>query len=111
LPRALSLPATDARGRVLLAAGPGAPILQHTEAQAELSSTEFPALLVLDGARVDVLPRGNMTAHSGFPVAGMKLQQLVPDRANDGYVAYDESSGELLRLRIRGGDSAADAHR
>lgn len=102
LPRALSLPAVDARGRVLLVAGDAPAIDPRTEGQAALSMIEHPALLILDRDRVDVVSRKDIDAHAGFSLPGMKLQQLVPDRANDAFIGYDESSGELLRLRLRG---------
>src|SRR5262249_54408779 len=104
----LSTPTTDRAGHLLLFAGNAELIPPKTvEDAGQLKlDTSYPAMLIFESnnaeqRKVMSIERDNIVAYPGFPVFGMKLDELVPQPRDEAWISYDSGSGELLRLKIR----------
>ena len=82
------------------AAGGGASGAASIEAEASGVDATFPALLIFKPDKVVSIGRDHMQAYPGFPVFSTRLKQLVPHQRDGGWVTYDASSGELLRVKV-----------
>jgi hypothetical protein len=100
---ALSAPTLAADGKLLMFAG-DAPIMEPQQIEQVGNdrirlNVKYPALLML-GQNVKAVGADNFSIYSGFPLSAMRIRTLVPEAKATSWVAYDLSSGELLRLRL-----------
>jgi hypothetical protein len=125
LPSALSTPALDDKGQLLIFAGnapllggggttrpaPGAtlgslPRLSSPPPAATPAASvdaTFPSLLIFNrtGEMVANIDRDHILAYPDFPIFGTRLTQLAPHPRESAWLSYDANSGEFLMLRIR----------
>ncbi|HYO08825.1 MAG TPA: hypothetical protein VER17_07610 [Tepidisphaeraceae bacterium] len=108
LPNALSTPAVDRRGQILLFAGnvPESQIIKPTTeddaAAPKLPEISYPAMLMFEGnSFAAAAERDRIMAYPGFQVYAMRLKHLVPNPTAQEWISYDAGSGELLRLKLR----------
>ena len=104
LPVALSAPTRSADGKILMFAG-DSPIMEpqqieQVNAQRIRLNVKYPALLML-GQNVKAVGSDNFLIYAGYRLSAMRIRTLVPEPKGGSWVAYDLSSGELLRLRLR----------
>jgi len=110
LPVALSAPVRGDQGKLLMFAG-DAPIMeaQHigqVDAQRVRLNVKYPAMLMFAGGGAPGQPvravgADSFVIYSGFPLSTMRIRNLIPEAKGGTWIAYDPSSGELLRLRLR----------
>ncbi|HMB95638.1 MAG TPA: hypothetical protein VKK61_06325, partial [Tepidisphaeraceae bacterium] len=64
-----------------------------------LPKTIYPALLQINGTQLSAIGRDDLHAYGGFPTYAIRIHEMViaPDGS---LIAYDLSSGLLMRLRI-----------
>ena len=64
-----------------------------------LPKTIYPALLQINGTELSAIGRDDLHAYGGFPTYAIRIHEMViaPDGS---LIAYDLSSGLLMRLRI-----------
>jgi hypothetical protein len=100
VPRDLSEPVA-AKDQITIFAADSEPIetdMGDLEARARPKAV-YPAILRINGNQISVIARDDLHAWGGFPTYAMRVHELVP--AQDGsFIAYDLSSGLLMRLRI-----------
>ena len=64
-----------------------------------LPKAVYPALLMINGSEISVVGRDDLHAWGGFPTYALRIHEMAA--APDGsLIAYDLSSGLLMRLRI-----------
>ncbi|HWP41454.1 MAG TPA: hypothetical protein VNL70_11050, partial [Tepidisphaeraceae bacterium] len=64
-----------------------------------LPRTTYPALLTIAGKQITAIGRQDLRAPGGFPAYALRIRQLVP--APDGsFVAYDQASGQIVRITL-----------
>jgi hypothetical protein len=100
VPRDLSEPVA-AKDQITFFAADSEPIeTDMSDLQARtLPKAVYPAILRISGNQISVIGRDDLHAWGGFPIYAMRVHELVP--AMDGsLIAYDLSSGLLMRLRI-----------
>jgi len=101
LPRAVSAPATDERGRLTLFAPDGPPFVEPPDEPAAApapQAIDLPAWVTLDADRRTVLARSKFRAPSKFNLRALAFPEIVRDRSS--WLGYDTQTGELLRIRV-----------
>jgi hypothetical protein len=104
LPRELSAPTVTKDDRLLIFAAESEPIeADVTEALTRrLPRVTYPALLEIDGKEIKALiGRDDLRVFGGFPAYTIRIDKLVPTPEDKSYVAYDQASGQLMRMRLR----------
>ena len=104
LPSALSTPAVDSSGKMLMFAADSKPFPPANADEAEkLKPLEvpLPAMLIFDAGRINAIDRDHVLTYPGYPIFGMRIRQLLPNPSQQEWIGYDAGSGELLRLKIR----------
>ena len=104
-PNALSTPAVDRKGHLLMFAGANneivAPSSIEDAAQAKPPQVNYPAMLIFSDPNIITIDRESIIAYPGFVILRLRLQHLLPHAGEEGWISYDSGSGELLRLKIR----------
>jgi hypothetical protein len=100
LPKAVTAPAADERGRLVMFAPDGPPFVEpRVDPLAPPPKvTNFPAWVFLDGERRAVLGREKFQIADRPDARGLAFPQLFRDRSS--WVGYDAPTGELLRLKV-----------
>jgi hypothetical protein len=102
LPKALSAPSIDERGRLMMFAPDGPPFVEPPDepvaALPAPQGLDLPAWVTLDGDRRTVLARPKFRVPSRFNVRALAFPEIVRDRGS--WLGYDTQTGELLRLRV-----------
>jgi len=100
LPKETTAPSPDERGRLIVFAPEGNAIRDTPETPIvpTTQQTDYPALVILDGARRTTLGKRTMTAPATLNVRALSPQRLYRDRS--GWLMYDAPTGELLRLKV-----------
>ena len=104
LPAALSTPAVDAKGQILLFAPNGdtiKPAKLEDINKPMAPPVAYPAVLVFGESHTTYIARDDIVAYPGFPVFGMRLSELLPNPTEGAWLSYDAGSGELLRFKIK----------
>jgi hypothetical protein len=99
-PSALTTPALDAHGRLVMFIPDTAVVTDLSLLPATKPAAEYPALMILnpDDQQRTLLGRDTFAAPDKINLRTLAPSQLVRDRA--GWLAYDPPTGELLRLRL-----------
>ncbi len=104
LPIALSLPARDVQGRVLIFAGDSPKSDVKNLSQINLPrvrvTVPFPALLMFDQNALRAIGREKFHLYPGVSLQAMRIGELIADPRDRSWLAYDNNSGELIRMRI-----------
>jgi hypothetical protein len=104
LPSALSTPAFDSHGQLLIfGASNSDPLPPATEEDAAHPPPDvsYPALLIFGKDSTITISRDRILAYPSFPIYGMRLRHLIPNPGSEEWISYDAGSGQLLRLKIR----------
>jgi hypothetical protein len=100
LPRAVTAPAADERGRLAMFAPDGPPFTEPPDNP--LAPTPqvaaLPAWVTFDGQRRTVLGRETFTAPARLNVRALAFPRVFRDRSS--WLGYDSQTGELLRVRV-----------
>lgn len=102
LPSMVSNPAAYPDGTIAMMFCPSDPLEPHGEqnmAPAKLR-TSYPALVSLRNGKLDAIGRQDLSAPGSFPLHAMQVSRFCYEPGNDSWIAYDQSSGELLRFRL-----------
>jgi hypothetical protein len=101
LPNLLSTPVIDREGALVLFAA-NAPLIgvKPNDPSPPKPIASFPSLLIFKDPRMISIDRDHVIAYPGFQIFSMRLKQLVPHAAEQGWISYDAGSGELLRVKI-----------
>ena len=108
LPVALSAPLREKDGRIILFAG-DAPLMQaqhigQVGVQTIRLNVPYPAIVMIPPGSTSTargIGRDKFSIYSDFKLQAMRIRELVPDPRGGGWIAYDLSSGELLRMKMR----------
>jgi hypothetical protein len=101
LPKAVTPPSVDERGRLVMFAPDSERFVEPAQdalGRPVVKGPDFPALVILEGDKRTILARETLTAPARLNVRALAPPQLFRDRS--GWLAYDPQSGELLRLRV-----------
>jgi len=101
LPKALSAPSPDDRGRPVMFAPDGPPFVEPPDEPASPAAppaVDLPAWVTLDGDRRTVLARPKFRLPARLNVRSLAFPEIVRDRAS--WLGYDTQTGELLRIRV-----------
>jgi hypothetical protein len=102
LPSMVTNPAIHPDGTIALAFSPSEPLEPHGDVNMTPVKlrTSYPALVTVHDGAIRAIGRQDLSAAGSFPIHSMQLSRLCYDMGNDCWVAYDQGSGELLRLRL-----------
>ena len=103
LPKTLSFPAADAKGRAFVIASDTPLIPARTDEEAgKILAVRYPALLIVESAKLRAIGRDRFDAPEHFALEAMRVAELVAETDAQTLIGYDEQSGSLLRFGIGG---------
>ena len=103
LPTTLSSPAADAKGRAFVVASDTPLIPARTDEEAaKILPVRYPALLIIESAKLRARGRDQFDAPEGFALESMRVAELLTEPGANTLIGYDEASGSLLRFGIGG---------
>jgi len=103
LPKAITAPSWDERGRMVMFAPEGLSFVEAQEntlggAAGASSGPQVPAIVLFEGEKRLLLDREKFSAPASLNVRNLAIGELVRDRSS--WLGYDPPTGELLRIRI-----------
>lgn len=104
-PSVLTPPWSDAKGRLIMLAGDSDQLSSH-DFEADMDhafGVTQPSLLFLENGKLAALDRNAFKAPDLVALQTLQPQQLLPFRERDTWVTYDRASGQLLQIKIVGG--------
>jgi hypothetical protein len=103
LPKEITAPSWDERGRMAMFAPEGLSFVEGQEnalgvVAGASGGPQFPAMILFEGEKRVVLDREKFSAPASLNVRNLAIGELVRDRSS--WLGYDAPTGELLRVRI-----------
>jgi hypothetical protein len=102
LPKAVTAPSWDERGRMIMFAPEGLSFVEPQDNTLAVPGApgvpQFPAIILFEGQKRIVLDREKLTAPASLNLRNLAIGELVRDRST--WLGYDPPTGELLRIRV-----------
>ncbi len=100
LPRNISNPTIDDRGRPVLFLSPGDAISPHITLPeaATMPATDFPALAILDAKTMQTFGKPTLIAKPGVDLSALHLESLIAAIDGKSWIGYDLPTGIVYRL-------------
>ena len=110
LPKAMTAPSWDERGRMVMFAPEGLSFADPQDnalgavaaaaaaAAGTSGATPLPAMVLFEGEKRILLDRDKFTAPASLNLRNLAIGELVRDRSS--WLGYDPPTGELLRIRL-----------